>query len=91
MSTNQPTGAMRRTKEGAEAQQNAKGVAFATPGEFGESSATGMIPLNSMYDGEEERQAAIPPTLNSLTPDAVPEEAAKEDEPDNVGEQTTVV
>lgn len=43
--------------------------------------------MNSMYDGDEERQAAIPPSLQSPTPDPVPEEA-KEDENDNPPAET---
>lgn len=49
--------AARRTREGMEAQQNSKGVAFATPGEMGGVDSAGVIPINSMYDGEEERKA----------------------------------
>ena len=37
---------------------------FATKGELNQSSA-GAIPINNMYAGEEERQAAIPPPLDT--------------------------
>ena len=46
--------------------------------------------MNLMYEGEEERQAAIPSHNNiSPTPDPVPEEA-KEDENDNPPPMTAV-
>ncbi len=37
---------------------------FATKGELNQSSA-GAIPINNMYSGEDERQAAIPPPLDT--------------------------
>jgi len=44
---------------------------FATKGELNQSSA-GVIPINNMYDGEDDREAAIPPPLEGS------EEAIKE-------------
>lgn len=49
---------------------------------MGESVSAGVIPINSMYDGEEERQAQVPPVK---TPEAVIEET-KEEEVDHTAE-----
>ena len=46
----------RRKEEAAEAQHKAKGVAFAAPGEMGTSISAGVIPINSMYEGDEADQ-----------------------------------
>lgn len=52
---------------------------FAAKGEYDlNQSSAGVIPINSMYDGEEDRTAAIPPPLDGTEEkiDEAPEETA---------------
>ena len=53
---------------------------FASKGEYelNQSSAS-AIPINSMYDGEDERKAAIPPPIES-NEDVIKEEQKQEEE-----------
>jgi len=55
----------------SQGRQNKERSMFATKGELNQSSA-GVIPINNMYDGEDDREAAIPPPLEGS------EEAIKE-------------
>ena len=53
-------------------RQNKERSMYATKGELNQSSA-GVIPINNMYAGEEERKAAIPPPMDGTTEEAIKE------------------
>lgn len=50
-------------------------------------SSAGAIPINSMYDGEDERQAAIPPPMEGLEENNIEEEHKEEEQENTIAQE----